>query len=96
MADVRDFLAAKGLGEAFGQVVGGGQFCMYLLFGHFAERVSRFLVSSSRRRPVRTTRLCPHGYRGHKPEMADVRDFLAAKGLGEAFGQVVGGGQFSR
>lgn len=42
------------------------------------------------------TALIPRGgYRGHKPEMADVRDFLAAKGLGEAFGQVVGGGQFS-
>lgn len=42
------------------------------------------------------TALVPRGgYRGHKPEMADVRDFLAAKGLGEAFGQVVGGGQFS-
>ncbi|GAA5992151.1 hypothetical protein JCM10908_001791 [Rhodotorula pacifica] len=42
------------------------------------------------------TSLIPRGgYRGHKPEMGDVRDFLTAKGLGEAFGQVVGGGQFS-
>lgn len=42
------------------------------------------------------TALIPRGgYRGHKPEMGDVRDFLAAKGLGDAFGQVVGGGQFA-
>lgn len=42
------------------------------------------------------TSLIPKGgYRGHKPEMGDVRDYLAGKGLAEAFGLVVGGGQFS-
>lgn len=34
------------------------------------------------------------GARGNRGEMGDVRDWLGAKGLGEAFGIVVGGGTF--
>ncbi|BGP42883.1 hypothetical protein JCM10450v2_006999 [Rhodotorula kratochvilovae] len=42
------------------------------------------------------TSLIPRtGVRSNRGEMGDVRDFLATKGLGEAFGAVVGGGQFS-
>lgn len=42
-----------------------------------------------------TSLIARTGGRANRGEMGDVRDFLAAKGLGEAFGAVVGGGQFS-
>ncbi|GAA5898202.1 hypothetical protein JCM5296_001181 [Sporobolomyces johnsonii] len=42
------------------------------------------------------TSLIPRGgQRGNRGEMGPVRDFLASKGLGDAFGAVIGGGQFS-
>ncbi|GAA5923317.1 hypothetical protein JCM1841_006481, partial [Sporobolomyces salmonicolor] len=42
------------------------------------------------------TSLIPRsGHRSNRGEMGPVRDFLASKGLGEAFGAVIGGGQFS-
>ncbi|GAA5866806.1 hypothetical protein JCM1840_004273 [Sporobolomyces johnsonii] len=42
------------------------------------------------------TSLIPRGgQRGNRGEMGPVRDFLASKGLGDAFGVVIGGGQFS-
>ncbi|GJN93133.1 hypothetical protein Rhopal_006179-T1 [Rhodotorula paludigena] len=42
------------------------------------------------------TSLIPRtGGRANRGEMGDVRDFLAEKGLGDAFGLVIGGGQFS-
>lgn len=41
------------------------------------------------------TSLIPRtGQRGNRGEMGEVRDFLETKGLGEAFGLVIGGGQF--
>ncbi|GAA5821128.1 hypothetical protein JCM10212_006429 [Sporobolomyces blumeae] len=41
------------------------------------------------------TSLIPRGgARGNRGSMVDVRDYLEAKGLGAAFGAVVGGGQF--
>ncbi|GAA5836900.1 hypothetical protein JCM9279_007695 [Rhodotorula babjevae] len=42
-----------------------------------------------------TSLIARTGGRANRGEMGDVRDFLAEKGLGEAFGAVVGGGQFS-
>jgi len=42
-----------------------------------------------------TSLIARTGGRANRGEMGDVRDFLAGKGLGEAFGAVVGGGQFS-
>ncbi|GAA5952336.1 hypothetical protein JCM3765_001946 [Sporobolomyces pararoseus] len=42
------------------------------------------------------TKLIPQsGQRGNRGDMAEVRDYLEKKGLGEAFGAVIGGGQFS-
>ncbi|GAA5987377.1 hypothetical protein JCM5350_005647 [Sporobolomyces pararoseus] len=42
------------------------------------------------------TKLIPQsGQKGNRGDMAEVRDYLEKKGLGEAFGAVVGGGQFS-
>lgn len=42
------------------------------------------------------TSLIPRtGGRANRGEMGDVRDFLTEKGLGDAFGLVIGGGQFS-
>ncbi|GAA5981200.1 hypothetical protein JCM21900_002990, partial [Sporobolomyces salmonicolor] len=42
------------------------------------------------------TSLIPRrGHRSNRGEMGPVRDFLESKGLGEAFGAVIGGGQFS-
>ncbi|BGP27109.1 DUF1115 domain protein [Rhodotorula toruloides] len=41
------------------------------------------------------TSLIPRtGQRGNRGEMGEVRDFLETKGLGKAFGLVIGGGQF--
>ncbi|GAA6010431.1 hypothetical protein JCM10207_001301 [Rhodosporidiobolus poonsookiae] len=41
------------------------------------------------------TSLIPRsGYRGHGSEMGEVKAFLESKGLGEAFGLIIGGGQF--
>lgn len=34
------------------------------------------------------------GQRGNRGEMGQVRDFLVARGLGDAFGVVIGGGSF--
>ncbi|GAA5921171.1 hypothetical protein JCM3775_004125 [Rhodotorula graminis] len=42
-----------------------------------------------------TSLIARTGGRANRGEMGDVRDFLAEKGLAEAFGAVVGGGQFS-
>ncbi|GAA5901104.1 uncharacterized protein JCM6883_004754 [Sporobolomyces salmoneus] len=42
------------------------------------------------------TKLIPQsGQRGNRGDMAEVREYLEKKGLGEAFGTVIGGGQFS-
>ncbi|GAA6043082.1 hypothetical protein JCM8097_008412 [Rhodosporidiobolus ruineniae] len=42
------------------------------------------------------TSLIPRGgFRGNRPEMGVVRDYLEELGLGEAFGLIIGGGQFS-
>jgi hypothetical protein len=42
------------------------------------------------------TKLIPQsGQRGNRGDMAEVKEFLEKKGLGEAFGKVIGGGQFS-
>ena len=41
------------------------------------------------------TSLIPQsGQKGNRGNMVEVREFLESKGLGEAFGAVVGGGQF--
>ncbi|GAA6046637.1 hypothetical protein JCM3770_003090 [Rhodotorula araucariae] len=42
-----------------------------------------------------TSLIARTGGRSNRGEMGDVRDFLATKGLNEAFGAVIGGGQFS-
>ncbi|GAA5939074.1 uncharacterized protein JCM15063_004413 [Sporobolomyces koalae] len=42
-----------------------------------------------------TSLIAQSGHRGNRGEMAEVREFLEMKGLGEAFGAVVGGGQFT-
>lgn len=34
------------------------------------------------------------GHRGNRGDMGQVEDYLKGKGLGEAFGIVIGGGQF--
>jgi len=41
------------------------------------------------------TSLIPQsGQKGNRGNMVEVREYLESKGLGEAFGAVVGGGQF--
>ncbi|GAA6021472.1 hypothetical protein JCM11491_006507 [Sporobolomyces phaffii] len=42
------------------------------------------------------TKLIPQsGQRGNRGDMTEVKEFLEKKGLGDAFGEVIGGGQFS-
>jgi hypothetical protein len=42
-----------------------------------------------------TKLIAQSGQRGNRGDMSEVRDYLEKKGLGEAFGAVIGGGQFS-